>query len=102
MTTSAVPSYAGYRFPAEVISHAVWLYFRFPLSLSFLLDTHDRAVAPAVWSLFETALSVIGPRPTLIEWDAAIPALPVLLSEAAQAQCSLARRASGGRDVLAA
>ena len=33
MTTSAVPSYAGYRFPAEVISHSVWLYFRFPLSL---------------------------------------------------------------------
>ena len=29
----AAPSYAGYRFPAEVISHAVWLYFRFPLSL---------------------------------------------------------------------
>jgi putative transposase len=27
------PSYAGYRFPAEVIRHAVWLYFRFPLSL---------------------------------------------------------------------
>ena len=33
MTTSTCPSYAGYRFPAEVISHAVWLYFRFPLSL---------------------------------------------------------------------
>jgi len=33
MTTPAAPSYAGYRFPAEVISHAVWLYFRFPLSL---------------------------------------------------------------------
>ena len=33
MTTPAVPSYAGYRFPAEIISHAVWLYFRFPLSL---------------------------------------------------------------------
>src|SRR3954449_5466415 len=33
MTTPTVPSYAGYRFPAEVISHAVWLYFRFPLSL---------------------------------------------------------------------
>jgi putative transposase len=33
MTTSAVPSYAGYRFPAEIISHAVWLYFRLPLSL---------------------------------------------------------------------
>src|SRR3954467_5593233 len=36
MTTPACPDYAGYagyRFPAEVISHAVWLYFRFPLSL---------------------------------------------------------------------
>ena len=25
--------YAGYRFPPGVISHAIWLYFRFPLSL---------------------------------------------------------------------
>src|SRR3954453_22611587 len=33
MRTPACPSYAGHRFPAEVISHAVWLYFRFPLSL---------------------------------------------------------------------
>lgn len=33
MTTPARACYAGYRFPAEVISHAVWLYFRFPLSL---------------------------------------------------------------------
>jgi putative transposase len=27
------PRYARHRFPTEVISHAVWLYFRFPLSL---------------------------------------------------------------------
>src|SRR6185369_15547138 len=33
MTTPTFPSYAGHRFPAEVISHAVWLYFSFPLSL---------------------------------------------------------------------
>src|SRR6201994_1507666 len=33
MTTPTPPSYAGYRFPAEIISFAVWLYFRFPLSL---------------------------------------------------------------------
>jgi putative transposase len=32
-TTPRIPSYAGYRFPAEVISYAVYLYFRFPLSL---------------------------------------------------------------------
>ena len=30
---SAKSPYVGYRFPPEVISHAVWLYFRFPLSL---------------------------------------------------------------------
>jgi putative transposase len=30
---AATSPYAGYRFPAEVISQAVWLYFRFPLSL---------------------------------------------------------------------
>ena len=32
-TPRRTATYAGYRFPAEVISHAVWLYFRFPLSL---------------------------------------------------------------------
>src|SRR5215218_1974700 len=30
---AATSPYVGYRFPAEVISQAVWLYFRFPLSL---------------------------------------------------------------------
>src|SRR3954451_9421000 len=33
MTPAAQSPYAGYRFPPEVISHAVWLTFRFPLSL---------------------------------------------------------------------
>src|SRR5918998_22756 len=33
MTTSVRSRYAGHRFPPEVISHAIWLYFRFPLSL---------------------------------------------------------------------
>src|ERR1700752_2055542 len=33
MTTPRDPIYAGYRYPAEIISYAVWLYFRFPLSL---------------------------------------------------------------------
>jgi putative transposase len=33
MTSSRPSRYARHRFPAEVISHAVWLYFRFPLSL---------------------------------------------------------------------
>ena len=33
MTTPARSPYAGHRFPPEIISHAVWLYFRFPLGL---------------------------------------------------------------------
>src|SRR5882672_9736716 len=33
MRTPRDPIYAGHRYPAEVISYAVWLYFRFPLSL---------------------------------------------------------------------
>jgi putative transposase len=33
MDPTRAPRYARHRFPAEVISYAVWLYFRFPLSL---------------------------------------------------------------------
>lgn len=32
MTSATAPSYTGFRFPQEIISHAVWLYFRFNLS----------------------------------------------------------------------
>jgi len=49
------------------------------------IDNHGARVAPAVWSLYEQALSHLGERPTLIEWDSDIPALEVLLDEAAQA-----------------
>ena len=51
-----------------------------------LVDTHDHPVYPEVWELYEFALRHIGPRPTLIEWDSDIPALPVLMGEAAKAQ----------------
>ena len=32
------PSYRGYRFPPEIISHAVWLYHRFCLSFRDVED----------------------------------------------------------------
>ncbi len=32
MKNSAI-SYKRHRFPRQIIAHAVWLYFRFPLSL---------------------------------------------------------------------
>ncbi len=31
-TNTTAPNYKGFRFPSEIISHAVWLYFRFSLS----------------------------------------------------------------------
>jgi putative transposase len=31
-THTTAPNYQGFRFPPEIISHAVWLYFRFSLS----------------------------------------------------------------------
>lgn len=37
MDTSS-PSYRGHRFPAEIISHAVWLYYRFSVSLRDVED----------------------------------------------------------------
>jgi hypothetical protein len=36
MTTPRDPLYAGYRYPAELIGYAVWLYFRSPLSCTWL------------------------------------------------------------------
>jgi putative transposase len=44
MTSTAKSPYAGYRFPGEVISHAVWLYFRFPLSLRMVEEGPDPTV----------------------------------------------------------
>ena len=36
--TSEPPTYRGYRFPPEIISHAVWLYYRFGLSFRDVED----------------------------------------------------------------
>ncbi len=51
-----------------------------------LIDNHGSRVAPPVWDLYSQALRLYGPKPTLIEWDTDIPALEVLLEEAAHAQ----------------
>jgi len=47
-----------------------------------LIDDHGSRVPPAVWSLYAGAITKLGPRPTLIEWDTDVPALDVLLGEA--------------------
>lgn len=60
-----------------------------PADENFLVDTHSRPVADAVWALYAEALTRFGPQPTLIEWDNDIPALAVLLAEADKAQLLL-------------
>jgi uncharacterized protein len=56
-----------------------------------LIDTHGSLVCDPVWSLYAEACRRFGPRPTLIEWDTDLPALDVLLQQAAQAS-DIARR----------
>jgi uncharacterized protein (UPF0276 family) len=62
-----------------------------------LIDTHDRAVAEVVWGLFERTVALTGPLPTLIEWDAEVPAWPVLMAEAERADAALSATAHGER-----
>ena len=47
-----------------------------------LIDTHNAPVCDEVWSLYRAAISLLGPRPTLIEWDSDLPDLSVLVDEA--------------------
>jgi hypothetical protein len=56
-----------------------------------LIDTHGDRVADAVWRLFDAALERFGPVATLIEWDTDVPALEVLLQEAAKARVRMER-----------
>ena len=51
-----------------------------------LVDTHDGRVCPDVWDLFRKALSKLAEVPVLIEWDANLPELDVLLAEARTAR----------------
>jgi uncharacterized protein len=51
-----------------------------------LIDTHDRPVDAIVWGLYEHAIELLGPIPTLIEWDAKLPPWPQLKAEADRAE----------------
>jgi uncharacterized protein (UPF0276 family) len=55
------------------------------------IDDHGSRVIPEVWSLYGEALARFGAVPTLIEWDSNLPALEVLLDEAARAAALLDR-----------
>ncbi|MNW09814.1 hypothetical protein D3C71_2069020 [compost metagenome] len=46
-----------------------------------LIDSHDTAIAPAVWALYERVIERTGPIPTLIERDDNLPDFDELLDE---------------------
>jgi hypothetical protein len=63
-----------------------------------LIDTHSAPVTDAVWTLYREALRLLGPVPTLIEWDADLPSLDRLVAEATTAdlQAGVAWRSADG------
>jgi len=52
----------------------------------FILDSHVGPVPGQVWDLYRLAVRHFGRVSTLVEWDEAVPALPVVLNEAARAR----------------
>jgi hypothetical protein len=61
---------------------------------AMLVDTHGARVAREVWSLFGEAVSRIGARPAIIEWDTSLPPLDTLLDEAHAAAHIIAENAA--------
>ncbi|WP_269715911.1 MNIO family bufferin maturase [Caulobacter sp. NIBR2454] len=51
------------------------------LGRALLIDTHGAPVAPEVWALYRRLIDRIGPRPTLIERDDAVPEFSELMAE---------------------
>jgi uncharacterized protein (UPF0276 family) len=67
-----------------------------------LIDTHNRPVDEIVWDLYAHAITLIGPVPTLIEWDADVPAWPTLKQEADRAEAIMLATQSEARRHAAA
>jgi uncharacterized protein (UPF0276 family) len=72
----------------HVAGHAVR---RLSAGRTLRIDDHGSRVAPEVWALHAQAIARFGSLPTLVEWDTEVPALDVLLEEAARAQAQLAQ-----------
>jgi uncharacterized protein (UPF0276 family) len=51
-----------------------------------VIDDHGARVCDAVWQIHAHALRRFGPVPVLVDWDTDVPALSVLLQEAATAR----------------
>jgi len=52
---------------------------------TLVIDDHGSRVHAPVWQVYAHAISQLGAKPTLVEWDTALPAFDVLLGEAREA-----------------
>jgi len=50
------------------------------------IDDHGSAVPPDVWALYREAIDIVGPVPTMIEWETNVPTWDALLDEADKAR----------------
>jgi len=62
---------------------------------ALFIDTHDHPVREETWALYDAALAKIGPRPTLVEWDAEVPPLGRVIEESARARAIEANHLRG-------
>jgi transposase-like protein len=68
---SQTPNYRGYRFPAEIISYAVWLYYRFSLSFRDIEDLlAQRGIVRVQSNLDEVGVSSTDHRNTMLSLSA--------------------------------
>ena len=61
-----------------------------------IIDTHDDHVIDPVWELYRLAQQHTGGAATLLEWDAKIPAFPVVHAEVLKAKQYLGKGQSAG------
>jgi putative transposase len=63
-TNTPSPDYKGYRFPSEIISHAVWLYFRFSLSFR---DVEELLAQRGIIVTYETVCMDYAPHDLVLQ-----------------------------------
>lgn len=58
--------------------------------IEVFIDAHNHPVYDGVWQLYDAALQRFGDIPTIVEWDADLPALSRLVAEAEKADAARA------------
>jgi uncharacterized protein (UPF0276 family) len=59
----------------------------------YIIDTHDHPVCDPVWALYKSAIQMVGPTNTLLEWDDKIPSFEEVHREALKAWAFLGKSA---------